>query len=209
MNLLSLSLSLVPFLLLLLCVVSLALVTVTVAADDDDSDSNNFPQNYRDDVYHCTNPIENNNQGVGGKNSNNNNLFITCNPTTYLLNINELNPNKKPDNTDLCNELVGILLRSKEQEELNLKAQSSQLNNNVNIDIDVNVRDDIQIWESIMDNSVVDQLEPCVLWAMTYGSLTQYSSSIDFSSGGNAIGQQQQQQQTGIEIIQEGEGKKE
>jgi hypothetical protein len=206
MNLLSLSLSLVPSLLLLLCVVSLALVTVTVAADDDDSDSNNFPQNYRDDVYHCTNPIENNNQG-GGKNSNNN-LFITCNPTTYLWNINELNPNKKPDNTDLCNELVGILLRSKQQEELNLKAQSSQLNNNVNIDIDVNVRDDIQIWESIMDNSVVDQLEPCVLWAMTYGSLTQYSSSIDFSSGGNANGQQQQQQ-TGIEIIQEGEGKKE
>jgi hypothetical protein len=209
MNLLSLSLSLVPFLLLLLCVVSLALVTVTVAADDDDSDSNNFPQNYRDDVYHCTNPIENNNQGQGGKNSNNN-LFITCNPTTYLWNINELNPNKKPDNTDLCNELVGILLRSKQQEELNLKAQSSQLNNNVNIDIDVNVRDDIQIWESIMDNSVVDQLEPCVLWAMTYGSLTQYSSSSsyidDFSSGGNANGQQQQ---TGIEIIQEGEGKKE
>lgn len=155
-------LSLVSFALLalLLCV-----VTFDVVAADGDSD---LPKNYRDDVYHCTDPITNNNQG--GKN-----LLLTCDPISYLWNINELKPNKQPDNSELCTELIGILLRSKEKEELSQEA--GQLNNNNNLD--VTVRNDIQMWESIMDNSVVDQLEPCVLWAMTYGSLTQYSSSIE------------------------------
>ena len=151
--------SLVSFALLapLLC------VTLFVTADGD-SDLL-LPKNYRDDVYHCTDPITNNNQG--GKN-----LLLTCDPITYLWNINELKPNKQPDNSELCTELIGILLRSKEKE-------AGQLDANINLD--VTVRNDIQMWESIMDNSVVDQLEPCVLWAMTYGSLTQYSSSIEIN----------------------------
>ena len=159
-------LSLVPLLLpaTLLFLVTFAAVVVTADGDSD------LPKNYRDDVYHCTDPIVNNNQG--GKN-----LLLTCDPITYLWNINELKPNKQPDNSELCTELIGILLRSKEKEEL--QKEAGQLDANVNLD--VTVRNDIQMWESIMDNSVVDQLEPCVLWAMTYGSLTQYSSSIEIN----------------------------
>ena len=145
------------------------LLCVTFVTADGDSDLL-LPKNYRDDVYHCTDPITNNNQG--GKN-----LLLTCDPITYLWNINELKPNKQPDNSELCTELIGILLRSKEKEEL--QKEAGQLDANVNLD--VTVRNDIQMWESIMDNSVVDQLEPCVLWAMTYGSLTQYSSSIEIN----------------------------
>ena len=154
-------LSLVPLLLPATLLFLVTFVAVVVTADGD----SNLPKNYRDDVYHCTDPIVNNNQG--GKN-----LLLTCDPITYLWNINELKPNKQPDNSELCTELIGILLRSKEKE-------AGQLDANINLD--VTVRNDIQMWESIMDNSVVDQLEPCVLWAMTYGSLTQYSSSIEIN----------------------------
>ena len=158
--------SLVSFALLL---APLLLCVVTFVTADGGSDLLR-PKNYRDDVYHCTDPITNNNQG--GKN-----LLLTCDPITYLWNINELKPNKQPDNSELCTELIGILLRSKEKEEL--QKEAGQLDANINLD--VTVRNDIQMWESIMDNSVVDQLEPCVLWAMTYGSLTQYSSSIEIN----------------------------
>ena len=154
-------------------------------------------ENHKDDIYHCTDPLVNNNNN----DNDNANGFITCNPTTYLWNIQELNPLKKPDETDLCQELVGILVRSKQQETLNQGQLQSTTTSNKN------QKDDIEVWESMMEHSVVDELEPCVLWALTYGPLRTSSSSMAASSssgGGTSSESSIQQQQQEVEVQEEG-----
>ena len=114
-----------------------------------------FPSTYQDDVYHCQDPKNNKNP-------------IRCDRDTYLWDIGDLDPKKKPDNSRLCEEIVKILVKAVAEEDAGAeKAMETQK--------------DVELWESIMESSVVDQMEPCVLWAMAFGELTPYADAMGFN----------------------------
>ena len=108
------------------------------------------PETYFDDVYHCANP-------------NRPNYDIPCDPETFLWDLDSLNPQRSPTDSVLCEEVVNILARA--QEEFPISGPNGN-------------QASIELWETIMDTAVVDQLEPCVLWAMKYGRLAPYAESI-------------------------------
>ena len=184
---------------------SSVLLRAAVVAADQQQLQPQLPANYRDDLYHCKDPANNksdtewiNANGIAANDNDNgiaNANAIPCDPDTFLWKLEELNPLIQPDDSEICEEIVDILVRAKEKEQLDagqLQTTTTQDNNN-------NINSDIQLWEKIMETSVVDQLEPCVLWAMTYGPLTQWASSL--SSTSTSTGQQQQQ----VEIQDQGE----
>lgn len=126
-------------------------------ADETETTTNpTLPSTYRDDLYHCADPTD-------AK------YVIPCDPTTFRWRLDDLYPSIQPDDSLLCQEVVKILVRAKEQEQLDtgqLQAEQTQK--------------DVQLWETIMETSVVDRLEPCVLWAMSYGPLAPWAASMGF-----------------------------
>jgi hypothetical protein len=129
-----------------------------VALGDETETTTNptLPSTYRDDLYHCADPTD-------AK------YVIPCDPTTFRWRLDDLYPSIQPDDSLLCQEVVKILVRAKEQEQLDtgqLQAEQTQK--------------DVQLWETIMETSVVDRLEPCVLWAMSYGPLAPWAASMGF-----------------------------
>ncbi len=115
-----------------------------------------LPADYEDDLYHCKDPYSNQN-------------LIRCDPMTFLWDIGDLNPVVKPDDSLLCTEIVKILVRAREEEGLEPGQPQEK-----------ETEHEVKLWETIMETSVVDQLEPCVLWAMSYGPLTPWASSMGF-----------------------------
>ena len=115
-----------------------------------------LPSTYEDDLYHCKDPTLNQNP-------------IRCDPTTFLWDIGDLTPSVKPDDSLLCQEIVKILVRAREEEGLEPGQPQEK-----------ETEREVQLWETIMKTSVVDQLEPCVLWAMSYGPLTPWAFSMGF-----------------------------
>ncbi len=113
-----------------------------------------LPSTYQDDVYHCEDPKSNTN-------------LIRCDPTTYLWDIGDLNPKKKPDDSLLCEEIVKILVRAVAEANVDPGAQQAS-----------ETQREVELWETIMQTSVVDQKEPCVLWAMSFGALTPYAETM-------------------------------
>ena len=121
-----------------------------------------LPSTYRDDLYHCANPTDDK-------------YVIPCDPTTFRWRLNELYPSNQPDDSLLCQEVVKILVRAKEQEQLD----AGQLQ------VQDQTQKDVQLWETIMETSVVDRLEPCVLWALSYGPLMPWASSMGYGENGH------------------------
>ena len=113
-----------------------------------------LPSDYEDDLYHCKDPTLNQNP-------------IRCDPTTYLWDLGDLNPSEQLDDSLLCQEIVKILVRARAEENLDPGQAQAQ-----------ETQKEVQLWETIMETSVVDQLEPCVLWAMSFGPLTPYAASM-------------------------------
>lgn len=113
-----------------------------------------MPSTYQDDVYHCEDPKSNTN-------------LIRCDPTTYLWDIGDLNPKKKPDDSLLCEEIVKILVKAVAEANVDPGAQQAS-----------ETQREVELWESIMQTSVVDQMEPCVLYAMSFGALTPYAETM-------------------------------
>mmetsp|Transcript_18742 Transcript_18742/g.43198 ORF Transcript_18742/g.43198 Transcript_18742/m.43198 type:complete len:417 (-) Transcript_18742:35-1285(-) len=109
-----------------------------------------------DDLYHCEDPLDPNNQ-------------LPCDPETSRWKLEELNPSVSPDDSGLCRELVAILAlsRQKHQEEQQQQQQQQQQQNGQL----PSGHSDIGTWEATMSGTAVDSLEPCILWAMTYGPL--------------------------------------
>jgi hypothetical protein len=116
-----------------------------------------LPSTYRDDIYHCANPTDDR-------------YVIPCDSTTFRWRLDDLYPSNQPDDSILCQEIVKILVRAKEQEQLD----AGQLQ------VQDQTQNDVQLWETVMETSVVDRLEPCVLWALSYGPLTSWASSMGF-----------------------------
>eukprot|EP00536_Pseudo-nitzschia_multiseries_P003893 jgi/Psemu1/8796/gm1.8796_g len=113
-----------------------------------------------DDLYHCDDPSNASNK-------------LACDPTTFRWKLEDLDASGSPDDSNLCNELVAILVRSREQQKLD----EGQLGNGHSV---------VGVWESTALGTTVDRLEPCVLWAMTYGPLVvgdAGSSLADSASG--------------------------
>ncbi|VEU35441.1 unnamed protein product [Pseudo-nitzschia multistriata] len=107
---------------------------------------------YPNDLYHCNDPTNEENK-------------LACDFGTHRWDLDALDPKAPPDDSGLCSELVDILVRAKEQEQAAAGQLSSQQQT---------LQADILVWETIMETSVVDSLEPCVLWAMTYGRLMRW-----------------------------------
>ena len=114
-----------------------------------------LPPTYQDDLFHCADPTNTGN-------------LIPCNPNTFRWNLNTLKPNYQPDESPLCQEVVGILVRAREQEAPSKPVKQTE--------------EDVQLWESIMEASVVDELEPCILWSMSFGQLAPWASSFGMDS---------------------------
>jgi len=121
-----------------------------------------LPSTYRDDLYHCANPTDDK-------------YVIPCDPNTFRWRLNELYPSNQPDDSLLCQEVVKILVRAQEQEQLD----AGQLQ------VQDQTQKDVQLWETIMETSVVDRLEPCVLWALSYGPLMPWASSMGYGENGH------------------------
>jgi hypothetical protein len=113
----------------------------------------NFPASYKDDLYHCRDPTKEKNT-------------IPCDPSTFRWKLDALRPDIKPDDSLVCQEVTKILVRAKEEEELATGQSQTE--------------EDVALWETIMESSVVDALEPCVLWAMSYGPLAPWAESMGF-----------------------------
>eukprot|EP00535_Pseudo-nitzschia_heimii_P000261 CAMPEP_0197185838 /NCGR_PEP_ID=MMETSP1423-20130617/12787_1 /TAXON_ID=476441 /ORGANISM="Pseudo-nitzschia heimii, Strain UNC1101" /LENGTH=998 /DNA_ID=CAMNT_0042636997 /DNA_START=248 /DNA_END=3244 /DNA_ORIENTATION=- len=118
-----------------------------------------LPNTYKDDLFHCADPTSTAN-------------IIPCDPTTFLWNLNALKPNYKPDESTICQEVVGILVRAREQEAPSTPGR-----------LQAQTQKDVQVWESIMEASVIDELEPCVLWSMSFGLLAPWAPSMRLDSG--------------------------
>jgi len=115
-----------------------------------------LPEDYEDDLYHCEDPYSNQN-------------LIRCDPATFLWDVGDLNPVVRPDNSLLCTEIVKILVRAREEDGLEPGQPQEK-----------ETEKEVQLWETIMETSVVDQMEPCILWAMSYGPLTPWAASMGF-----------------------------
>jgi len=121
---------------------------------------------YHDDLYHCYDPTNEEN-------------IIPCDGNTHRWKLEAFDPNLRADDSDLCREIVDVLVRAKQQDEQEQQFAASGTTNNKN----GNLQAGISTWESVMDSSVVDSLEPCVLWAMTYGSLAKWAPPVVSTSG--------------------------
>jgi hypothetical protein len=71
---------------------------------------------------------------------------LECDEDTGRWNLELLDPEENVDDSDACDELIQILREA---------------------------RDDVPLYQEIMDNVVTDRLKPCVLWATLYGPLRQ------------------------------------
>ena len=94
-----------------------------------------------------------------------------------------------------------LVVAMHEQELLQLGPNNNHGNLNAN-DLLILQQEIVQHWEALMqETTVVEKLEPCVLWAMLYGPLTPYSSSnssSSSSSSSSSIALQHQQQHVAI-----------
>lgn len=135
------------------------------------------PSTYIDDLYHCDDPANASN-------------IIPCDATTFKWELNALDPSTKIDDSALCNEIVSVLARAKESE----SAQAGQTVGQIQAQTQKNVG----LWESIVETSVVDQTEPCILWALSYGRLAPWAVSMGFNDVRNNDQQQQIQADSDI-----------
>jgi hypothetical protein len=90
------------------------------------------------DLYSCDDPNDPNN-------------LISCDVDTMLWDLDALRPDQSPDTSQVCIELVQILVDAQQDQD-----ESTTI-----------------MFDEILSTVVVDALEPCVLWAMEYGALSQ------------------------------------
>ena len=193
------------------CVVTIIAITTSllpllvVTADEEDVFIGK-PTNYRDDVYHCSDPASTSLATTTTTAVVEGGPVVACNPTTYLWNTNDFNPTVPIDSSAACTDLIDVLVVAMhEQELLQLGPNNNQGNLNAN-DLLILQQEIVQQWEALMqETTVVEKLEPCVLWAMLYGPLTPYSSSSNSnssssSSSSSSIALQQQHQQQHVAI---------
>jgi hypothetical protein len=92
---------------------------------------------------------------------------ITCDADTYTWDLAELDPLASPDDSERCWEVVQILSEAEKE------ADGDSTGSGMTV-------------QELMDTIVTDALEPCVLWAMTYGDLLVTVEEGGSSTGGEA-----------------------
>jgi hypothetical protein len=129
------------------------------------------------DLYSCDDPNDPTN-------------LISCNVDTSLWDLDALQPDQSPDTSQVCIELIQILVDAQSQEQ----------------DQDTNDGDDnngLTTFNEILSSVVVDALEPCVLWAMEYGDLRQEDDEDDSSNNEDNNSQNQPSNQQVDQVDEE------
>ncbi|KAG7351628.1 hypothetical protein IV203_007676 [Nitzschia inconspicua] len=97
--------------------------------------------------------------------------LIPCDVDTNRWDITALDPQSSPDDSDVCLELVELLVDA-----LRTETQTQE-------DEDGDDETTATVFEDILSTLVADYLEPCVIWAMEYGDLKQAAVAADGGGG--------------------------
>jgi hypothetical protein len=134
-----------PCLLALFSQVFVVVHHVVVHAEEQQEQQEQQPQQ-QDLLYSCDDPNDPTN-------------LIPCDSETSLWQLDALNPDASPDDSQVCQELIQILKEAQQQDNDEQEEQEDSGNTS--------------LLDEILSTVVVDGLEPCVLWAMQYGDLQQ------------------------------------